>query len=590
MLMRVGIVTMLAFIVQKMYFLFMTWQMETTFTDSLSIIWHGVKLDAAVMSYTMFLPCVVSIVGLYTHNRWTEKILIPYFIIIATLIAIIIEADSTLYPFWKFKLDSSVFLYTDKPKEAMASVSAWFILKHLMGAMIWSTALSYTYIKALYSPKGYISNKFLHTLMHIIVTALMIILARGGLGKGTNNVSEAYFCEKQYLNHAAVNPVFNFIYSLGKTENFANEAQYFSLKECEEITNTIYNQAKDAPNDTLITTTPDILLIIWEGCNWNILTQENVCPHTIALKNTSINFSQCYANSFRTDRGQISLLSGWPAIPKTSLMKIPQKCEHMAALPKQMLDAGYQTTFWYGGDVSFANTGGYMHQAGFQRIVSDKNFDKKDIATAWGVYDGTVFNKFLEDYLQRDNSRFFDCIMTLSSHEPWEVPTKKLNHKRLNAFHYVDNCIGELVAKLSQSPKWNNLLIILTSDHGIDLNENMGLAEPQVTHIPMIWFGGAINKAISIDKIMNQTDLPATLLAQLGRGHDMFPFSRDVMSRSYNYPSAIHVYNGGVSFVDSTGYTTYDIDGNIAVWNADTLREKKAKACLQILYRKTAEL
>lgn len=106
----------------------------------------------------------------------------------------------------------------------------------------------------------------------------------------------------------------------------------------------------------------------------------------------------------------------------------------------------------------------------------------------------------------------------------------------------------------------------------------------------MIWTGGAVKKTCAVDKIMNQTDLPATLLGQLCISHEDFPFSRNVCSKSYDYPSAIHVYNGGISFVDSTGYTTYDIDGERAIFNADAEREKKAKACLQLIYKKTARL
>lgn len=585
-----AVVTMVAFMLQKVYFLLQTWQVGTSLTDIIEIVWHGMKLDAAVASYTLFVPCLVSVIGLFTQNRWTEKILKTYYIIIALLIVVITEVDSTLYPFWHFKLDSSVFLYTDKPKEAMASVSACFIIKHVFSAIVLATMLIATYFKVIRIKKARQGGKVLLSALHLVIIAALVIAARGGLGKGTNNVSEAYYCDNQYLNHAAVNPVFNFLYSLGKTEDFGSEAHYFTDKECEHITTPIYDQGKGEPADILIKKNPDILLIIWEGGNWYMLDNQKAGPNTMILSKEGIDFTECYANSFRTDRGQMSLLSGWPAIPKTSLMKIPQKCEHIAALPRHLLDKGYETCFWYGGDISFANTGGYMHQAGFQRTVSDKDFRKKDMATDWGVYDRTLFDKFAEDYMKRGDGKSFDCIMTLSSHEPWQVPLDKFSDERLNAFYYTDKCIGELIARLKKSPKWKNLLVIITADHGVASSEYGSLNDPHITHIPMIWTGGAVKKTCAVDKIMNQTDLPATLLGQLCISHEDFPFSRNVCSKSYDYPSAIHVYNGGISFVDSTGYTTYDIDGERAIFNADAEREKKAKACLQLIYKKTARL
>ena len=46
-----------------------------------------------------------------------------------------------------------------------------------------------------------------------------------------------------------------------------------------------------------------------------------------------------------------------------------------------------------------------------------------------------------------------------------------------------------------------------------------------------------------IDKLMNQSDMAATLLAQLGISHKEFNFSRNVLGKDYNYPFAYYTYN-----------------------------------------------
>ena len=76
----------------------------------------------------------------------------------------------------------------------------------------------------------------------------------------------------------------------------------------------------------------------------------------------------------------------------------------------------------------------------------------------------------------------------------------------------------------------------------------------------MIWIGGAVKEPRRIESICNQTDLPATLLAQLGMSHNEYTFSRDVLSKTYTHPIAIHTYNEGVSMVDSTGFTLFDLN------------------------------
>ena len=583
----------------------MTWQEGTTVGDMLNVIWHGLRLDLAVCGYILVLPWLIFLIDAIRPNRVTRPLLRIYYIIIALAVSIIIVADASLYNFWHFKLDASVFLYTDKPKDAMASVSIWYVVTRLLMIAAWFVVI----IKSLPLPlprRGASTRKkiWLTSLTGIASGLLLFLVIRGGIGKGTNNVSMAYYSENQYLNHCALNPVFNLLYSMGKQEDFASEAQYFNDEEVKEIIKEIYpikHPSLGGAGGYLISRPHDILLIIWEGAGVDMLSKYKCGTELDKIAKDGIVFTQCYANSFRTDRGQLSLLAGWPAIPKTSLMKIPEKCERLSALPRTLLNNGYETTFWYGGDISFANTGGYMHQAGFQHTVSDKDFPRSERKTSWGIYDETLFNSLYQSLSSRsttDDAKcsrgagggFFDAVMTLTSHEPWQTPIKKLDNERANAFYYTDQCIGRLIDKLRKSPQWDNLLVIITADHGaLDIGDSE-YHHPKITHIPMVWTGGVVKQPMKIDRIMNQSDLPATLLGQMGISHDEFIFSRDILSPDYTYPCAFHAYNGGISFVDSTGYTTYDIDGNHAILNANAVRERKAKGILQYLYRKIAEL
>ena len=46
----------------------------------------------------------------------------------------------------------------------------------------------------------------------------------GGVSQATANVGQVYFSDRQYLNHAAVNPLFSLFSSLGKAEDY--DAEY----------------------------------------------------------------------------------------------------------------------------------------------------------------------------------------------------------------------------------------------------------------------------------------------------------------------------------------------------------------------------
>ena len=136
---------------------------------------------------------------------------------------------------------------------------------------------------------------------------------------------------------------------------------------------------------------------------------------------------------------------------------------------------------------------------------------------------------------------------------------------------------------MKQSPLWENLLIILLPDHGFSY---LGVepTHPEHDHVPMLWLGGAVKAPRRVEQLCNQTDLPATLLGQLGIGHDEFKFSRDVMSQGYTYPFAVHTFNNAITMRDSTGFAVFDLNANRTIVDESTDSEallKKDKAILQ---------
>ena len=100
----------------------------------------------------------------------------------------------------------------------------------------------------------------------------------------------------------------------------------------------------------------------------------------------------------------------------------------------------------------------------------------------------------------------------------------------------------------------------------------------------MLWLGGVVKQPRRIEQVCNQTDLPATLLGQLGIAHDEYTFSRDVLSTTYKHPFAIHTYDDGYTIIDSTSFVNYDFISNRVVTTSGKDSDKLmqwAKAILQ---------
>ena len=262
----------------------------------------------------------------------------------------------------------------------------------------------------------------------------------------------------------------------------------------------------------------------------------------------------------------------------------------MPAIAEGLSKAGYKTDFLYGGDINFTNMQSYFFSSGYSRITADRDFPLTSRLSKWGANDDITFRHLYEDIKNRDNQApWLSTFLTLSSHEPFEVPYHRLDEMGLypNSVAFTDSCIGNFIDKLKELPVWKNTLVIFVSDHGYPYPKDVVNYEPRRYHIPMLWIGGAVKEPVVIDKLANQTDLAATLLNQLGIDHGTFTFSRNILNP--NYPEyAFYTYSNGFGFIDSTGISVYDNEGNKPLIEAprkgSDLRLRKGKALLQTLY------
>ena len=424
---------------------------------------------------------------------------------------------------------------------------------------------------------------------YILIGGIIFLFIRGGIGRSTMNIGNAYFSEKPFMNHAAVNPAFNLLYSWRKSEKFSDKYNWLDETLRANLWQGLYPDTTEDKTDSLLNIErPNILIIILEGYGSYYLNDpdgNDVSPNIKRLIKESIYFDNVYANSFRTDRGLVSALSGHVSYPTTSIMKIPAKSQNLPGIARTLQNAGYSTEFLYGGDINFTNMKSYFTSTGYSHLIADTDFELQERnSSSWGAHDQYTFKKLMELIKAKPTDKPWHIgFLTLSSHEPFEVPYQRLKDKKLNSFAYTDHCLGTFIDELKQTPIWNNLLVICLPDHGSALN----VTTPEYYHIPMLWMGGAIKRPQIIQTLMNQSDMPATLLSQLNLPHQEFQFSRNVFSKNYRNKFTYSTFSDGFVFRDSTGVTIFDNAARRIVANEPAPspdRENKGKAILQTSY------
>ena len=588
---------LLLFVIQKPLFMLYNDAVgkEVSVNDFWQVMWHGVSLDATTAGYLTTLPLLVILVSIWVRKLSLRKLLLPYYILAAILVSVVFVVDMGLYPFWGFKLDASIFLYLDSPKEAMASVSAGFIAVRILAMIVWVVGMVWLLMKITPHTLEKVGKRVLGTLGGLLLGGILFVIIRGGVTESTSNVGQVYFSSNQFLNHSAVNPCFSLLSSMGKSKDFSSEFNFFEEEKRAELFEGLYPKGNVDKNiEVLNTKRPNVLLILMEGFGGAFVEPlgglPDVAPNLNRLSEEGVFFTQCYANSFRTDRGTVSALSGYLGLPTVSIMKVPAKSRTLPAISEELVKAGYQTDFLYGGDINFTNMKSYLLSKGYQKLTADSDFSlAEQNSNVWGVNDDITSEWLLSQLKERTETDipWFTTYLTLSSHEPFEVPYNRLEEKIPNAFAYTDECLGKLIEGLKQSPVWENLLIVCLPDHGFCYPQGTTDRGGEFSHIPMLWLGGAVKQPMQIDKIMNQTDMAATLLGQLGLDYSMFPFSRNVLSESYVYPFAFYSSGSVFAFRDSTGVSAYDIKADCISYEEPSANEERlnrGKAILQSAY------
>ena len=584
--------TVLMFLMAKCFFMFFNHEGHPfSAADVWSVLSHGFTLDLSTALYILTIPILVTIVGLWVGNlpreagilRWVMRI---WFALVAIALSLAFVADTSLYPFWGFKLDASCLQYLSTPTEAMASVSTGYMVVRFI---VWLLVAFIIY-------KGYpefrlrpASKKLLRTLFYLLLLPVVIIGIRGGIHESTTNIGQAYFSQNQFLNHSAVNPVFSFFSSLEKTASDIPEYHFMEESERAALMRDVFPTVSEQSDTLLRTNRPDIVIILLESCG-GIFTEDiggrkDIMPRFNKLVDEGVYFSNFYANSYRTDRGTLCTWSGYPSFPRSSLMKMPAKTRFLPGIAKSLLKEGYHTSYIYGGDINFTNMRSYLVTIGFDQFCWMKDYTMEQQRTSkWGVRDDITFATLYDQITAPKATGTHRLIgySTLSSHEPWDVPTHRLSEEIPNAFNYLDECLGNFIDKMKQTPQWDNLLVILLPDHGYSY---FGVDETHELHdhVPMLWLGGALRGPRRVEQFCNQTDLPATLLGQMGLPHDDYLFSRDVMSRNYTYPFVVHTYNNGITMKDSTGFAVYDLNVNRIIVDKSTDAQKLIRRGMAIL-------
>ena len=590
-------------------FVFLVYHLNSTKNLDISeffyVFIYGFRLDLSIAAYIVVFPFMVVLFGVFTNSRAILTIHQTYSWFILLVMNFLLFVDLFLYSYWNTRLDTTFVRYLNTPELMFASVNMSEIIVALFGFGVLSYLIYLAVNFLIYKHVKLMGRASLWSLPFLfLLIGVLILPIRGGLQTIPINQSNVYFSNKIYANHAAVNYAWNFMHAITK---HVDANQNLFVEYSTEKALTLFKKYREPllimdsiQTPVLNTKKPNIIFIIWEGFTAKVVGPLGgdplITPNFNRYTKEGLLFTNFYANGDRTDKGLVSLLSGYYPQPKKSIIKMPMKSKKLPLLSQSMKIMGYHNSFYYGGDLNFGNMNTYLYNKGIDQIYGSEIFERKDWNSKWGVHDHVLFERIIQDLKLNKQNPFFKTILTLTSHEPYEFPGKYRfgKNSELNKFKssmaYTDKAIGDFVAFAKTQDWWDNSLIIITADHGHPLpnNENEVFNTPNRFKIPMLWLGGALTNTGTVnDNLGSQVDLAFTLIDLLGADNSLFEFGTHLFNS--NKKRFVHyIFNEGFGTLNNSGHIVYDFikkDAIQAEGKEEEALKYQGKAILQTTYQ-----
>lgn len=562
---------------------------------------QALYMDVSSLGYMLLVTALLTIPLLFSEVNWLRRAIVPLMLMLLTFTALITAADIGLFNAWGAKLDRKALGYLAFPEEAAASVSfRWLAL--LLGVVVAQViVLGWLFLRIDHRRVFATGRRGPNIAAAVALPVLALLAARGGPQDDPINKSWAYFSRHPVLNLAALNGFWNLMeIAVQPAQVLSNPYVSMDGMEAERIFKAAHPKGHASSVSILKTLRPNVLLVMLESWTADVIEplggDSGVTPAFTQLAKDGLLFDHFYSTGFRTEQGLCALMSAFPSQPTTTIIRNFGKFDRLPSIVRVLDTAGYSSTYWYAGNVEFANTRAYLTSMGFEVIHSERSFEAKK-RTAWGAFDEELFSFHLKN-AHTSPSPFFHVIMTSTSHEPFNAPVARVFPGRSdpqlyrNAVHYTDSCLGAFLHDARDQEWYDSTLVIVVADHGHYLPHNTNMYSAARHHIPFLLTGGALRDELrgTVDHTLgSHVDLAATVFAQLQLPHDQFEWSNDLFD-----PHVPHIarwsFNEGFGIADSLQTVVFDETADRVIELRDSARTKDAdrllvqgKAGIQVL-------
>jgi phosphoglycerol transferase MdoB-like AlkP superfamily enzyme len=495
--------------------------LEGFYIDILNAFWLGFRIDLTVIAYIQIIPTILLIAFYYTNRlsvlNFLNKFLVSYLFLCFCAVAILLCADFGFYSYFKDHINVIFFgLFDDDTKALLDTFLQNYNVFLILAVFISFLATIFILIKKIFNIQEQPMESFFKLKNSVLIFSIILILnflaARGTLGmyplgKMIPNVST-----EDFINKTSQNGVRAFMSAYGHRQDYLKRKydlieetgfkgkiekafeihKHGSLSDKENLLNNLkYTTTKNDDEEY------NVIVIMVESFGMPILKYQSEEFNILSNLKKHFDKDTLFTNFISDGDGTISslqaLLLGIPHRPNSfefsqSIYK-QTSFDYTAAFLYN--NAGYETSFIYGGDLTWRNLGNFIKYQGYQNIEGKMNiFDNlanksgDDYFHPWGIFDEYLYAHIMKKLENSDKKQFIVALST-NNHPPYNVPKNykaqslvfnetvkkhitgdfELAQQRFASYQYAVDQVGIFLDNFKQSKFKDNTIVVITADN-----------------------------------------------------------------------------------------------------------------------------
>ena len=531
------------------------------FANILKALGIGIVIDSSVMSCCIVACFLLGLLVALIVDKAGKKVMTIGLTAALALVAAINVVDLFYFKYYSTRLSYNlVRLFFENFGENFKMLWNSFPLFWVILGTIVLLFLTWLFVKRLFKDTK-IKEKWT-----AIPAVLLTFIVLSFLYYGPPFWRLTTFSSEVMLNQAASNGAYTLAKSYSVMRN--SHSDLFPFEEQKVLTEIEHNvdfirSKNETPVASLVPTMrrfnetnevempKNIVIIISESFSATLTgvigqDERSYAPYFDSLCKEGVLFTHCFSNGPRTQHGLVSVLSGFPSVIGSSLIR-RRETNSFFTIADALRPEGYATSFIHGGDVDYDDMRDYLCQGNFQHIYDVDDFKSWRFKNDWGVCDEDLFD-FAFQKISEATQPHLTVILTMSNHMPFDIPPYySETHPEVTGFmeskasyYYSDYAFGTFIDKMKTLPNYDNTLILRIADHGEVYSE----ADHQfrLFHIPALLLNGSRRDTV-FDAVCSQMDFVPTLLSEIGfKG--VFPcIGKNLFDGSYQPFATMNSYN-----------------------------------------------